>query len=262
MVSRSVISLTLSALLLSSVSQFAFASGCGSGEYTLQEEKGEVQKRKKKLNFLNFLGGRKKEELTPTTQISSSSVSNTKKEKFDIESEPKKATPPYVFHPNYPPQPSEILAYEEKWIPHFLETPNAIDPNDYYKLILNTDNIQNLFQAPKGSQVPEDSQTTKVSENRSYIPIGEVLEGSLRTTVLDSEWQKIFQENPECLYAVFVNDVYRNKTTNHGKKKDTEKPGTLVKYAAFRWKNEKISAIYHPVEKSILTFSVSYRKRD
>lgn len=247
---RSFISLTLSALLLSSVSQVAFASGRGGDAYlhTLENEK----KSKSSWSFIRCICGDKKNELIPAT-ITSNSNSVTVNQESEQGNEAKKnATSPYVFNLNFPPQTTNIQAFEKQWIPHFLANENAIDPKGLYPLLLRPDDIQNLFQTPKA----------KGKDNRQYTAIGQELEGSFRTNIIDSAWNKIFRDNTKFLYAVYAGAEYRDQTTNQSTGVIKKKGGTLVKYAVFQLKNGNVTAINQPEEEKILTFTVSYRERD
>ena len=255
MVSKSVMPLTLASLLL-----LALASGQGEA-MSSEKEEGAPVKRK----LLGFFSRKKKEVSPPITQASSSSSSTSQKASLDFESESKNANPSYSFNPNYPPQTSDIQAFEKIWIPYFLEKPDAIDPKGYYKLILTSDDVHSMFQAPKRSKVSEALQGSSADPIREYIAFGGVLEASFRTNLIDSKWQAIFRANAKNFYAVFVSDEYRDKTTAHARGKIAEeRSGEIVKYAAFRREDdEKIVAIKHPeATENILTFFVAYREKN
>lgn len=247
MVFRNVMLLILASLLL-----LAFASERGEA---MSPEKEEGTSIKRKL--LSFFNKKKEETSTSISQTSSSSPSIVKAASLESE--------PYKFDLKRPPQASDIQAFERTWIPHFLSNPNAIDLKGYYKLVLKAEDIHPMFQADKRSKVSQALQASSASPTREYIACGAVLEASFRTTLIDSEWQSIFRENANKLYAVFVSSEFRDTTTSHIKGKIAEeKSGTIVKYAAFRWEEDgRISAIRHPlVEENILTFLVSYREKN
>lgn len=260
MLFRRVLSLALSTLWLLGIGQLAFAlPGGSSSSSVLGDEDGKgTKKRGRRISFLGCLhGDKEKEPVNPTSISSSSTTSAIKGVGIEEGQDPKntltsRAEKPYTFNPNSPPLTTDIQAYVRVWIPQFVNNSEAVSPRGGYKLLLSVAEIQPLYRAPK----PEGKH------NRKYIPMGEVLEGSMRFSNPDGEWKKHIQDHADFLYAAFVSEEYRDHTTDHsGGKNKQQKSGSLVKYVAFRREKGIITPILDHDQKNIQTFQVCYRER-